>query len=348
MSDPFEKFPLGGLELDNRFVLSAAYDSSQPDDLVPIVKGGVGLVISGSVDVTNAQVFENTIRAIHDEGGTIVLQVHTLAAGLFGLSRDPEPLALSELPQDSAFFNPTYRYARHRAATEGELDAIIKSYVRTAAIAKGIGADGVEIHSAANSFLSQALSPITNKRTDRWGGPLENRLRIHEAVIKGMRKELGPDYPLLIKVGLEDAIPGGMLFSEGKEAAERIASYGVDAIEISQGLLDLRRGTPMKGNAKTPEEEGYFKGWGGSLKRAIDVPVIVTGGIRSFEAAQSILDDRQADLIGMCRPLIREPGLIERWRREDRRKSACIDCNHCMKESGLGIVCPFRETGSQS
>ena len=104
----------------------------------------------------------------------------------------------------------------------------------------------------------------------------------------------------------------------------------------------------MKGNAKTPGEEGYFRGWGGSLKRAIDVPVIVTGGIRSFETAQSILDNQQADLIGMCRPLVREPGLIGRWRREDRRRSACIACNQCMKNSGLGIVCPFRETRSRS
>ena len=348
MSKPFEKVSLGGLELDNRFVLSAAYDSSQPDDLVGIVRGGVGLVISGSVDVANAEVFEGTIRAIHDEGGKVVLQVHTLAAGLFGLSRDPDPVAVSELPEDSVFFNPTYRYSRHHAATEGELKAIIESYVETAAIARGIGADGVEIHSAHHSFLSQVLSPITNKRMDCWGGPLENRLRIHQAVIKGMKKRLGPEYPVLIKVGLEDALPGGLPFSEGKEAAERLASYGVDAIEISQGLLDLRRGTAMKGNAKTPGEEGYFRRWGGSLKEEIDVPVIVTGGIRSFETAQSILIERQADLIGMCRPLIREPGLIKRWRREDRRKSACIACNQCMKNSGLGIMCPFRENESRS
>lgn len=144
---------------------------------------------------------------------------------------------------------------------------------------------------------------------------------------------MGKDFPVLIKLGVEDALKGGLKFEEGKEIALLISQYGYDAIEISQGLQDFRswEGTPMH-LINSIKDEAYFRNWSLEIKKMIKLPIILTGGLRSFELIQSIIENEEADFIGLCRPLIREPGLISRWKNNDRRKAICISCNKCITE----------------
>ena len=108
----------------------------------------------------------------------------------------------------------------------------------------------------------QFLSPYLNRRNDQWGGHLENRLRLHREILKDIRAKTGEDYPLLIKIGVQDGFPGGLEFREGALAARFLAEWGFDALEISSGLRGKRyEGTEFKTKLNRPEREAYFRGW---------------------------------------------------------------------------------------
>lgn len=199
---------------------------------------------------------------------------------------------------------------------------------------KKIGADAIQVHAAHQNFLSQMLSPLTNMRRDNWGGSIENRTRLHREIYKAIRVEVGNDFPVLIKLGVEDAVESGLKFAEGKIAAKIIADCGYDALEISQGLQDYEdwSGTPMRININAAKDEAYFKKWCYEIKQVVSRPTILTGGLRSLEMMEQLITDGTADCFGMCRPFIREPALIKRWQDGDRRKATCVSCNKCLTE----------------
>ncbi len=169
---------------------------------------------------------------------------------------------------------------------------------------------------------------------------------MHCEIIKAIRAEIGDDFPVIIKLGIQDGVANGLGAEEGKVAAQIIAEAGYDAIEISQGLQDLSSeswdGTPMRSNINKPEDEAYFRDWAREVKQLISKPIILTGGIRSYEVAEKIIANNDADMLGMCRPFIREPELIKRWQNGDHSKATCISCNKCITElllNGLPLEC---------
>jgi len=210
----------------------------------------------------------------------------------------------------------------------------IDSYAESASIAKRIGADAVEIHSAHQSFLSQFLSPITNTRTDRWGGCIENRMRIHQEIFAAIRAKVGNSFPVFIKIGVEDALPDGLKFVDGLEIASRLAANGYDALEISMGLQDFSKlyATGDWSGTSMQRKNNCYRNWTREIKKQVSVPVIMTGGIRSFESIEEMMNNHEADLFGLCRPLIREPNLISRWKKNDHRPAKCVSCNQCISE----------------
>ncbi len=222
--------------------------------------------------------------------------------------------------------------APHRGMEEDEIRQIIEAFGDAAGRARAAGFDAVQIHGAHAYLLSQFLSPFTNRRQDKWGGSLQNRLRLHRDIIRAVRSRTGADFSILCKLGVEDGFAGGLEFQEGLSAAEILAGEGLDAIEISSGLRGRGyKHSEFRTGINRPNREGYFRDWCRQIKPRVDIPVIMVGGIRSFDVAANIIQDGTADMVSLSRPLIREPDLIARWQRGDRKPATCVSCNRCME-----------------
>ena len=228
---------------------------------------------------------------------------------------------------------------------------IVRSFGNAALRAKQAGFDAVQVHGAHAYLLSQFLSPHTNRRGDAWGGILENRLRLHHEIYKDIRTKVGFDFPVLIKIGVADAIPNGLSFTEGRQAVQLLAHWGFDAVEISQGLrgktyaeMEFRTGINSR------DFEGYFRDWCKTIKREVAVPVMMVGGLRSLGLMEEIVQLDEADFVSLSRPLIREPDIIKAWNQGQRRRSACISCNLCLH--GLlkmeTLHCPQEKTNESN
>jgi len=221
------------------------------------------------------------------------------------------------------------------------IQEIIEAFRSAAGRAKESGFDGIQIFAGHGYLLSQFLSPVFNKRTDAYGGNLENRARIILEVLKQVRMTVGQDYPIMIKINSEDFLERGLTLDESLRVCVMLCQGGVDAIELSGGTWISGDKIPARKKITSQDKEAYFKEAAKVFKEKIDVPLILVGGIRSFHIADLLVEEGVTDYISMCRPLIREPGLINRWKEGDLAKAACISCNQCL-EAGVaekGIYC---------
>ncbi|MFH1037677.1 MAG: NADH:flavin oxidoreductase [PVC group bacterium] len=362
----FEPITINTIELRNRFVMSAAADNLSGEDgevtdaqvarYRELAEGGVGLIISGGITVhptgtshpgspalaNDAAVsgWKTLTTAVHGRGGKIAAQlVHSgIWTSRYQNSLGRDGIAPSVLPPDCYYLNRGWMTAgRYRAATDDDLTVIITAFGAAARRAKEAGFDAVQFHGAHDSLLSQFLSPHTNRRTDRWGRSPENRLRLHRELYRSVRERVGAEYPVMIKLGVEDGFSGGLTFAEGKAAAAALGGLGVDAIEVSLGLQgELFAGTVLRTGINTISKEAYYRNWSREIKKTVALPIMLVGGLRSFELIEEIVRNGEADLASLCRPLVREPGLIGDWESGDRHRATCVSCNLCVKAIGEG------------
>ncbi|OPJ60745.1 NADH:flavin oxidoreductase [Clostridium oryzae] len=185
-----------------------------------------------------------------------------------------------------------------------EIKEIIEAFAKAAARVKKAGFDGVEIHSAHGYLLSQFLSPLTNKRTDEYGGDMQGRRRIHLEVIKAVREAVGEDFPIFLRLGASDYKDGGLTIEDSKAAAYEFEKAGVDMLDISGGFC----GYLVPGLT----EQGYFSVLSQEIKKQVKIPVMVTGGITEVEAAEKILAEGKADLIGVGRAIYKDSSWAEK------------------------------------
>ncbi len=184
--------------------------------------------------------------------------------------------------------------------TAEQIRAAEKEFADAAVRVKKAGFDGVEIHSAHGYLLNQFYSPLTNKRTDEYGaGSLENRLRIHKEILQQVREAVGEDYLIAVRFGGCDYMEGGSTIEEAAEAAKLLERYGADLLDISGGMCRFDR--------PGHKEAGYFSDLSKAVKDQVSVPVIVTGGIRTVEEANDLLEKEKADLIGVGRTFMKNP-----------------------------------------
>ena len=351
MSVLFEPAVIHSMELKNRFVRSATHDACSSDrgevtdDTIglysELAAGGAGLIVSGFAYVhPGGQNFirqaaidrddkipglKRLTREVHQYDAKIALQlVHCGRNSRAVRKRGELPLAPSVLEGDQT------APESYRAMTEADIAELVEAFGLAAGRAREAGFDAIQLHAAHSYLFSQFLSPCSNRRSDRWGGGLENRIRFHRQVVEAIRKAVGPDYPLLIKLGVKDSVEGGMSLDEGCAAARILSSEGINAIEVSEGL-EASGANHIKRGIDSQEKEAYYADWAGKVKQAVDVPVILVGGLRSLDRLERIVRDGQADFVSMCRPFIREPHLVNRWQGSNQQPATCISCNLCLK-----------------
>jgi len=359
----FKSSTINGMTLANRFIRSATWEGMATeggrvtprlvDTMVALANGGVGLIISGHAYVAkNGQaspwqlgIYDDSLidglktmtDAVHAAGGRIVAQL--AHAGHFALEKaiDTAPVVVSN-------FDGLSQTPRTELSL-ADIQDLKKTYVDAARRARTAGFDGIQLHSAHGYLFSQFLSPWFNRRSDEYGGTLDNRVRIHVDTIRAIRKTVGSDYPMLVKMNCEDFSEDGLTVAESIAAAGQMAAAGLDAIELSGGLLTSGKLSPSRPNINQSEKEAYFKDAARAFKRSLDVPLILVGGIRSIEVAEKLKDAGTADYFSMSRPLIREPGLIKRWQSGDRTRAHCLSDNLCFRPgmTGDGIYCVTEE-----
>jgi 2,4-dienoyl-CoA reductase-like NADH-dependent reductase (Old Yellow Enzyme family) len=354
MSILFEPMKIKDMDLRNRFVRSATYDGcadrighvseKQINIFEELSEGGIGLIVTGIVYVHDSgqiSSFQNSIAsddcipglkrltaAVHDHGAKIALQLFHAGRerARFYKAKDEKTVAPSFIDKDPSFVEG------YRAMTEDEIWDLIWAFGNAAKRAREAEFDAVQLHAAHAYLLSQFLSPSTNRRTDDWGGTLENRLRFHREIYRDMRAKVGEDYPVLIKIGVQDGFAGGLEFSEGKQVAQLLAQWGFNALEISQGLRGkLYEGTEIRTKINTLDREAYFRQWCREIKSCINAPVMMVGGLRTFELMEEVVQKGEADFISLSRPFIREPGIVNEWKRGNHHKATCISCNKCFE-----------------
>jgi 2,4-dienoyl-CoA reductase-like NADH-dependent reductase (Old Yellow Enzyme family) len=367
MGKLFETTQINGMPLSNRFVRSATYAGmANPDGsvspqlidmMVKLAEGGVALITTGISSVQKEgralplqlEIHSDDMlpglsqmtNAVHKAGGRIAMQI---AHG--GAQTTPEligqaPMGPSALHGENGF--------TCREMTPKEITDVVQSFGQAAARAKKAGFDAVQLHAAHGYLLSEFLSPFFNRRTDSYGGSVKNRARMVLETYRSVRDAVGGQYPVMIKLNNTDSIDGGVSAEDMLQTAAMLAEAGIDAIEVSGGTTTaLFMGNPEASWGKLAPAEAYWREAAMRLKKTVRVPVMLVGGIRSYEVAAKLVDDGVADHISMSRALIREPDLVKRWKSGDTEKAACIADNACMGPSsslasGDGLQCVFVE-----
>lgn len=363
MNTPFEASTINGMKLVNRFVRSATWEGMAADNgactpelinlMTALAKGGLGLIISSHAYVTpegqagpwqlgvynDALVpgLEAMAKAVHDNGSKIVMQL--AHAGFFANAKliGQTPLAPSNVEG--------FAKSPRTEMTVADIQNVVKAYGAAAKRAQNAGFDGVQIHAAHGYLLSQFLSPAFNRRNDSYGGDIRHRARAVVEVLRQIRQAVGRDYPVLVKMNCRDFIENGLVVEDSLEVGTMLESEGIDAIELSGGVLVGGKLSPSRVEIKSEEKEAYFQDDARAFKRKLRVPLILVGGNRSFQVAERLINEGTADYISMSRPLIREPDLIHRWRAGDLSKAACVSDNMCFgpARKGEGIYCLTEE-----
>ena len=234
------------------------------------------------------------VAAIHEEDTKVFAQLN------FGGSASPREVTGSEPLAPSAVILPTTPLMGDnippKEMEKEEIAEVVQKFVEAARRAKKIGYDGIEIHSAHAYLLNQFYSSLTNKRIDEYGGNLENRLRIHKEVLRAVRAEVGPDYPISVRLGGYDEMEGGNTLADAVAAAKILASEGIELLSLTGGMCRYIR--------KGHNEPGYFSDMSEAIRKTVDVPVLLTGGVKTLEDAQKLIDEDVADFIGVGRPLL--------------------------------------------
>jgi 2,4-dienoyl-CoA reductase-like NADH-dependent reductase (Old Yellow Enzyme family) len=386
-ADPFEPAVLGSLRLRNRVIKAATYEGMSPGGVPTpalaelhraLAASEVGLTTVAYCAVSEGgRTFPNQLwlqpaaheplrkltRAVHDEGGAVSLQL--AHAGMFSKLRGPSGRG----PRGPSFAWNAYGAAAGlpfaRAMTPHDIEKVIDDFGRSAAIAVELGFDALELHLGHGYLLSQFLSPAVNRRADRWGGSLENRLRLPLAVAARVREAVGRDVAVIAKMNLSDGFEGGLTLEDAVAVAKALeASGAVDLLIPSGGFTSrtpfylLRGGLPLREMAAAqPDalsrlamrslgglivgryefEEGFFREQAARVRAAVRMPVALLGGLVSVDALRRAIGEG-FDFVVLGRALVADPDLVSRMRSGELERTRCNACNRCVAEMDRGGV----------
>lgn len=357
MSILFEPARIGNFEIKNRFIRSATYYALSDQDgfiggesidlMKKLAASDIGLIITGYAFVArHGQVFldmngidrddhigplQKMTKAVHDAGGKIVMQVAHGGSGARAAAKGSGRYLAVSLTDELA------NKARPPAVMSDEdIEEIIEAFGQSARRVQEAGFDGVQIHGAHGYLVSQFLSPRTNRREDKWGGGLENRSRFVIEVARAMKKAVDPDFAVMIKLGCRDYVAGeaGLSIEDGAATARLLEQEGVCHIEVSHGIRDA--------SLIKFEKEAYMLPDAEVVRKKTGVPVSLVGRMRSLSVMEEAVRSGACDHISICRPFIRDLGILSKFRRGETDKSDCISCGGCFnidKSGKMHIHC---------
>jgi 2,4-dienoyl-CoA reductase-like NADH-dependent reductase (Old Yellow Enzyme family) len=325
-----------GGRLRNRIAKAAmeegmAGSSQLPDErLISLYRrwgaGGVGLLITGNVMV-HAEALTGPGGVVLDDrapldpftrwaeagkagGAAMWMQIshpgRQVQARMPGVAWGPSAVAV-ELGKHSK------RFGRPVAMTKEQISATVKRFATTAGLAERAGFDGVEVHAAHGYLLSQFLSPLVNKRSDEWGGGLENRARLLLDVVRAIRMVVSPSFTVAVKLNSADFQRGGFNVDDAAKVIAMLEPLGVDLVELSGGSYESPAMTGRAADTRTVGREAYFLELAANLAKTSPLPLMLTGGITRRETAEAVLASGVA-LIGVATAMAVTPDLPDRWR----------------------------------
>lgn len=349
----FEPGKIGNMTLPNRLVVSAMSShmgnaDGTPNETVNVylvskVKGGWGLIFTEDLGITedagsdpivgslwnDTQIpaWSETVRQVHEAGGLIGAQIYHA-----GRQR-----ALNSYPSHpvgpSAIKEPTEPYVP-RALTVEEIHNIVTAFAECAARAKKCGFDCVEIHGAHGYLINQFMSTFSNKRTDEYGGTLNNRMRFPLEVISACRAAVGTDYPIIFRFSTCDYVEGGIELPEATVMAKMLEDAGVDAIHCTQGMFASKQAIIAPGFIPVM----HYSDNAAAIKNAVNIPVIAVGRYNDIFMSEAMLRDNKADFIVMARASLADPDLPNKAKAGKIDDIIhCIGCDQgCTGETAVG------------
>lgn len=339
-----------------------------------LAQGGVGGIITGFIGVNeqgrsgshmallnnneNINAYKKITQRMHELGTPIIAQINHCG----GQTKEEDTGMLVIAPSKISDY-------KAKEMTKAEILAVIELFVQAIKDVKEAGFDGVQIHMAHGYLLSEFVSPRMNRRTDEWGGNTENRFRIVKTIFEKARKEVG-NYPIIVKVNGYETLKNGMSIDESVKIAKLLEQVGCNGIEVSNGTIKAGLAT-MRGNVPwemivaqndrlkkmprfvksiigTVAEKAFPQPQPKSLynldaataiRNAVNIPVIVVGGITNINDIENIINQNKSDLVSMCRPFILDSDLVNKFKTGKQTHSKCIQCNFCI----IGIEkAPYR------
>ena len=317
-----------GTTIKNRFFKSAMSEGMGTRDFQPKkniatlykrwAEGGTGLIITGNIMVdpkgtaepgnivfdknSNMEILKDWANQGQQHGAKVMVQLnHPGKQAPKTVSK--QTVAPSAVPLGNGL---NKLFSTPRALTTSEVEELVQKFVTSAKVAKEAGFSGVQIHAAHGYLISQFLSPHDNRRTDKYGGSLENRMRFLKEIYLGMREELGKDFTIGIKINSTDFKEDGLTEEDSLKTIIELANLGLDFVEISGGTYER---PAMMGATSKSTNQVFFAEYSKKLKQKIEIPVVVTGGIRSINAMNTLLNDNTTDFIGIARPLTIDPNI---------------------------------------
>ncbi|MGU3343783.1 NADH:flavin oxidoreductase/NADH oxidase family protein [Staphylococcus succinus] len=322
-----EKTLPNGNTIKNRFFKSAMSETLASKTGVPTptlinlykkwAQGGAGILVTGNVMVDSNHIgepgnvvlesashlekFKAWARAGKVNDTEIWMQLnHPGKQSPKSLTKQPvSPSGVAMKGSIAKGFNQS------RALHEVEIKAIVQQFVTSAVLAKEAGFTGVQIHAAHGYLVNQFLSPIENQRTDKYGGSIQNRMRVLVEIYEGIRTQLGEEFNIGLKLNSEDFKVGGFSKEDFVDVAKKLNELKIDLIEISGGNYEDPK---MAGSDK--ETVPYFISYASLLKKEVSTPIVVTGGFRSVVSMEDAITQNNTDFIGMARPFVVSPNIV--------------------------------------
>ncbi len=310
----FQTTRIGNLTLKNRFIRSSMGDHTPGGRLTRSVldkyraqaMGGVSTVITGFTlvdkaeeDADIARIYDDSyiqehkalVETVHKAGSNILLQLVYLGSNFRSRVLPERVLSASDV-------RDPYTGVVPQAMTKADIGRVVDCFAKAAVRAKAAGYDGVEIHACHGYLLNQFATPAQNHRSDEYGGSRENRYRLTIEVYEAIRKAVGEDYQVWIKVMSQDGFPGGVTNDDCAYLCRELGKRGIDAIEVSGNFFRLKG------------ESAYFKDIADRIAKETGKPVIVTGGNRDVIEMERMIETTSIAYVGLARPLIAHPDLV--------------------------------------
>jgi len=381
--DPFAPATLGPVRLRNRIIKAATFEGATPDALVTdalvsyhvaVARGGAGMTTvaylavspEGRTDRHQVYLREEALpglrrlaEAVHAEGAAVAAQLGHAGPVANGRSNRMRALSASRMPSPLGMQMVT-------SASERDIARVTRDYARGARLAVRAGFDCLEVHLGHSYLLSAFLSPLLNRRKDRWGGSLGNRARFARQVVAAVREAVGDDVAVTAKISMSDGARGGFGIEESVQLGRMLEADGaLDALELSAGssLLNpmylFRGDVPRRELAAAmpfpvglgmrvlgrrflreyPFEEAYLLPYARRFRSALTMPLVLLGGINRRDTVVRAMAEG-FEYVAMARALLREPDLVHRMQAGEADAGVCIHCNRCMPTIYTGTHCP--------